>query len=338
MNETETTMMAFALHFLAKLGRFTSRNDGRPVGTLTGCRLGPYTLEDKIGEGAMGEVYRARHALLRRATAIKVLARDVSEPERSRFEAEVQLTAELRHPNTVSVYDYGRAPDGTPYYAMELLEGETLQQLVEREGPQGPQRVIHILLQVCAALGDAHRANLIHRDVKPDNVFLCRQGGLTDVVKLLDFGLVKRIGGAAGAGITKADTIVGTPLYMSPESILAPETVDARSDLYALGAVGYFLLTGTPVFRGNGVVEVCGHHLHTTPERPSVRSGRRIPPALERLLMDCLAKDPAQRPHSAEELACRLRACSDASDSEGSAAWGAARCSAERLASLDAAA
>jgi serine/threonine-protein kinase len=330
-------MMAFALHFLGKLGRFTSRGEGRPVGTLIGCQLGPYTLEEKIGEGGMGEVYRARHALLRRPTAIKVLARDVSEPERTRFEAEVQLTAELRHPNTISVYDYGRAPDGTPYYAMELLDGVTLQQLVERDGPQSPQRVIHILLQMCAALADAHRASLIHRDVKPDNVFLCRQGGLNDVVKLLDFGLVKRIGGATEAGITKADTIVGTPLYMSPESILAPETVDARSDLYALGAVGYFLLTGTPVFQGKGVVEVCGHHLHTPPERPSARSGRAMPAALERVLMDCLAKDPARRPQSAEELARRLRACSDESDAQA-AEWAPGRCTAERLTRLDAAA
>jgi len=329
-------MIALALHFLGKLTGFSPRQrSGRPAATRTGCKLGQYTLEDKIGAGAMGEVYRARHALLRRPTAIKLLAGDVSERDLCRFENEVQLTAALSHPNTISIYDYGRAPDGTPYYAMELLDGVTLQELVERDGPQSPARVIHILLQACAALRDAHRAGLIHRDVKPDNVFLCRQGATADVVKLLDFGLVKYVGAAAQPGVTSTDTIIGTPLYMSPESIRAPESVDARSDLYALGAVGYFLLSGTPVFQGQGAIEVCGHHLHTTPEPPSRRSGRPIAADLERVLMDCLAKDPARRPHSADELARRLRACADAdrwteSDAE--------RCWQGQTATLDAAA
>ena len=328
-------MMVLALHFLGMLARFTPRQESRrPEATRTGCKLGQYTLEEKIGEGGMGQVYRARHALLRRPTAIKVLARDVSERELCRFEAEVQLTAALNHPNTISVYDYGRAPDGTPYYAMELLDGVTLQELVDRDGPQSPARVIHVLLQMCAALGDAHRTGFIHRDVKPDNVFLCRQGALTDVVKVLDFGLVKRIG-SKEPGVTNADTLVGTPLYMSPESISAPESVDARSDLYAVGAVGYFLLTGTPVFQGKGVIEVCGHHLHTTPERPSRRSGRSIPADLERVLMDCLEKDPARRPRSAEELVRRLRACADADSCTKS---GVGRCRGERTVTLDAAA
>jgi eukaryotic-like serine/threonine-protein kinase len=274
-------------------------------------QLGPYTLEEKIGEGGMGEVYRARHAMLRRPTAIKLLHGDISERKLRRFETEVQLTAGLTHPNTISVYDYGRAADGTFYYAMELLEGATLQQLVERHGPQSPARVVHILLQVCAALREAHQAGLIHRDIKPDNVFLCRQGAEPDRVKVLDFGLVKQIAADAHLSSANVDTVVGTPLYMSPEAISAPDRVDARADLYALGAVGYFLLTGTAVFSGSSLVEVCGHHLHSEPEPVSRRTSRPIPADLERLLLDCLAKDPAARPQHAEELARRLRECSD---------------------------
>jgi len=302
-------MMAFTLHSLGILARF-ARGQSRPATTRTGSRFGQYTLEEKIGEGGMSEVYRARHALLRRPTAIKLLARNVSEPEVCRFETEVQLTAELRHPNTISIYDYGRAPDGTPYYAMELLDGVTLQDLVERHGAQSSARVIHLLLQVCAALREAHGAGLIHRDVKPANVFLCRHRALPDVVKVLDFGLVKQLGNA-DTNLTHADTIVGTPLYLAPEAITAPETVDARSDLYALGAVGYFLLSGTPLFSGN-TVEVCAHHLYSAPQPLSRCTGRSISEDLERVIMDCLAKDPAHRPRNAEELARRLRACAEA--------------------------
>jgi serine/threonine protein kinase len=314
-------MMAFALHVLSILARFAP-GQSRPA-TRTGSRFGQYTLEEKIGEGGMSEVYRARHALLRRPTAIKLLARNVSEPKLRRFEAEVQLTAELRHPNTISIYDYGRAPDGTPYYAMELLDGVTLQDLVERHGAQSPARVIHILLQVCAALREAHGAGLIHRDVKPANVFLCRHRALPDVVKVLDFGLVKQLGNA-DTDPTNADTIVGTPLYLAPEAITAPETVDARSDLYALGAVGYFLLSGTPVFSGNSTVEVCAHHLYSAPEPLSRCTRRSISADLEQVIMDCLAKDPARRPRNAEELARRLRTCADAgawSESDAERWW-----------------
>jgi serine/threonine-protein kinase len=275
-------------------------------------QLGQYTLEEKIGEGGMGEVYRARHAMLRRPTAIKLLANQVSERDLRRFEKEVQLTAQLSHPNTISIFDYGRTPDGTFYYAMELLDGVTLQQLVERDGPQSPARVIHILGQVAAALREAHGAGLTHRDIKPDNIFLCRQGGLPDVVKVLDFGLVKQVANDAAVSQSNVNLMVGTPLYMSPESIAAPDTVDARSDLYALGAVAYFLLTGSPVFSGDSVVEVCGHHLHSRPERPSQRAGRAIPEDLERIVLACLEKSARERPQSARELADRLSECADA--------------------------
>jgi len=273
-------------------------------------QLGQYTLEEKIGEGGMGEVYRARHAMLRRPSAIKLLSSS-SAHELRRFENEVQLTAELKHPNTISIYDYGRAPDGTLYYAMELLDGMTLQELVERHGAQSPARVIHILLQVCAALREAHLKGLIHRDIKPDNVFLCQQAAADDVVKVLDFGLVKQVTTDESLTRSNVNLIVGSPLYMSPEAISAPSDVDARTDLYALGAVAYFLLTGTPVFSGNSVVEVCGHHLHSVPERPSRRASQPIPADLEEIVLDCLAKDRKLRPESADELARRLHECLD---------------------------
>jgi serine/threonine protein kinase len=275
-------------------------------------RLGQYTLEHKIGEGGMGEVYRARHALLRRPTAIKLLSgKQISEEQTRRFEKEVRLTASLTHPNTISIYDYGRTPEGIFYYAMELLDGITLEQLVERHGTQTPNRVIHILLQICGALREAHEAGLIHRDIKPANVVLCCRGGLFDIVKVLDFGLVKQISNAP-ASLSDTGAIVGTPLFMSPEEISSPESVGARSDLYSLGAVAYYLLAGAPVFEGRNVIEVCGHHLHTPPTPLSQRAPQPVPKELEAIVLDCLAKQPDSRPASAQHLAERLRRCSDA--------------------------
>jgi serine/threonine-protein kinase len=284
-------------------------------------QLGQYTLEEKIGAGGMGEVYRARHAMLRRPTAIKLL-RDGSERELHRFEQEVQLTARLTHPNTISIFDYGRTPDGAFYYVMELLDGVTLEDLVARNGHQPPSRVIHTLRQVCAALREAHSAGLIHRDIKPANIFLCRHGGLPDVVKVLDFGLVKELNTGSETKESSINHLVGTPLYMSPEAIASPSKVTAQSDLYALGAVGYFLLTGQPVFSGESVVEICSHHLHSVPERPSRRVATPVPADLEDILLDCLKKTPGERPASALELDRRLSACADANgwkekDAEG---------------------
>jgi eukaryotic-like serine/threonine-protein kinase len=277
---------------------------------LEARQLGQYQLEEKIGQGGMGEIYRARHAMLRRPTAIKLLTGNGSEQQLRRFEKEVQLTARLTHPNTISVYDYGRTPDGTFYYAMELLDGLTVEQLVERHGPQPASRAIHILMQVCGALVEAHGVGLIHRDIKPANIYLCRRGGVPDVVKVLDFGLVREIKSAASLTQSNLDVIVGTPLYLSPEAILSPERVDARADLYGLGAVAYFLLTGSPPFSGKGVVEICGHHLHTPPEPPSRRTP--VPHDLEALVLACLSKAPEARPASAGELLEALRACQDA--------------------------
>lgn len=282
-------------------------------------RLGQYTLEEKLGEGGMGVVYRASHAMLRRPTAIKLLLRErAANAALLRFEREVQRTAMLTHPNTVTIFDYGRTTDGVFYYAMELLEGASLEEIVKVTGPLPADRVIHLLEQVAASLAEAHGVGLIHRDIKPGNIMVVDRGGISDLVKVVDFGLVKDIGNRASGTapteptLTVADAITGTPLYMAPESILAPETVDARADLYALGAVGYWLLTGTHVFGGTKVVEVCAQHLHAVPEPPSARLRAPIAADLEALLLACLAKSPAERPASAHILRERLLTCADA--------------------------
>ncbi|HEU5075798.1 MAG TPA: serine/threonine-protein kinase, partial [Polyangiaceae bacterium] len=196
---------------------------------------------------------------------------------------------------------------GILYYAMELLDGATLQQIVEATGPLPAGRTVAVLRQAAGALSEAHELGLIHRDIKPANIMLCNQGGQVDVVKVLDFGLVKEIEGGDQT-LTQGSAITGTPLYMSPEALKDPASVDARSDLYALGAVAYFLLTGDHVFKGTSLIEVCGKHLHEVPPAPSLRSGRQLPGELDELVLDCLAKDPALRPRTTRELARRLAA------------------------------
>ncbi len=282
-------------------------------------RLGQYTLEKKLGEGGMGVVYRASHAMLRRPTAIKLLLPDRAGKEAlMRFEREVRRTAMLTHPNTVTVFDYGRTTDGVFYYAMELLEGASLDELVEVDGPQPEERVIHLLEQAAGSLAEAHDAGLIHRDVKPANILVVDRGGISDLVKVVDFGLVKDVGGAARDGatsepaLTQVDTITGTPLYIAPETVTAPESVDARTDLYALGAVGYWLLTGTHVFGGKSILEVCAHHLHSIPAPPSTRLDAPVSSDLESVILACLAKRPEDRPASAHVLRERLLACAAA--------------------------
>lgn len=282
-------------------------------------RLGQYTLEEKLGEGGMGVVYRASHGMLRRPTAIKLLLPDrAGKAALMRFEREVRRTAMLTHPNTVTVFDYGRTTDGVFYYAMELLEGASLDEIVEVDGPQPAERVIHLLMQAAASLAEAHDAGLIHRDVKPGNILVVDRGGISDLVKVVDFGLVKDVSGRASGEasseptLTLANSITGTPLYMAPETVIAPEAVDARADLYALGAVGYWLLTGSHVFNGTSIVEVCAHHLHSTPEPPSVRLRGSVPADLEAVILACLAKRPEERPASAHVLRERLAACAAA--------------------------
>jgi len=273
-------------------------------------QLGQYALEQKIGEGGMGSVYRARHALLRRPTAVKLLepskTTDVSV---ARFEREVQLTSQLNHPNTITIYDYGRTAEGVFYYAMEFLDGYSLDVLVRRFGPLPDGRVINILTQVCGSLNEAHAAGLMHRDIKPANIMITARGGIPDFVKLLDFGLVKAVDSHRMQNLTAADTVTGTPLYMAPETVRDAEGCDARGDLYALGAVGYFLLTGHAVFESSSVLEIMRAHVESTPVPPSERAGRQISRSLETVILQLLAKSPGDRPQSAAELTTLLEQC-----------------------------
>ena len=272
-------------------------------------RLGQYTLERKIGEGAMGVVYLARHALLRRPTAIKLLAvGSTGARALERFEREVQSTSALRHPNTVAIYDYGHTPEGVFYYAMEYLDGVDLERLLTQHGPLPEGRVVHVLRQVAGALAEAHAAGLVHRDIKPSNVLLCDHGQLPDFAKVVDFGLVKDAASPESSASSVA-SLTGTPLYMSPEAITTPTEIDARSDLYALGALGYALLTGGPPFSGRTAIEVLGHHLHSPVEPPSRRLRAPVSAALEALLLDCLAKHRDDRPASATQVGERLEGC-----------------------------
>jgi serine/threonine-protein kinase len=275
-------------------------------------RLGQYTLIEKIGQGGMGAVYRASHAMLRRPTAVKLISGGAASPERiRRFEREVQLTSQLTHPNTVSIFDYGRTPDGVFYYAMEYLDGLTLEDLVRIDGPQPPGRVVHIMRQVASALSEAHGVGLVHRDIKPGNVILVSErGGAMDVAKVVDFGLVKEVDEAAG--LTREGRIAGTPHYLSPEAIMTPAAVTPQSDLYSLGCVGYYLLTGQRVFDGRTVIEVCNEHLSKTPIPPAERLGRALPADLSAVLMSCLEKSPGDRPASAQVLIDRLDGCREA--------------------------
>lgn len=273
-------------------------------------RLGQYDLGEEIGRGSNGRVFKAVHKYLRRPVAVKLLDDGKEDRESvARFEREVQATSRLTHPNTVVVYDYGRTEEGLFYYAMEYLEGLSLDRLVERFGPLGEGRVIWILRQACMALAEAHERGLVHRDIKPANLFLTRRGGMADVVKVLDFGLVKGVGPQSGVTQTVSESLVGTPQFLSPEGILRPDEVDARSDLYSLGAVGFFLLTGTPVFTAEDLGELLAGHGSMTPDSPSERRGSAVDAGLEAVMLQCLEKNPGLRPVSARELEKRLAGC-----------------------------
>jgi eukaryotic-like serine/threonine-protein kinase len=249
----------------------------------------------------MGVVYKGHHAMLRRPTAIKMLNLDkVNEASIARFEREVQITCQLNNPSTIAIYDYGRTPEGVFYYAMEYLDGIDLQMLVERYGPQPEGRVIRILKAICGSLYEAHSLGLVHRDMKPANVMLNRRGGQPDVVKVLDFGLVRALDENRSA--EQSGGMTGTPLYMSPEAIQTPDLVDARSDLYAVGAIGYFLIAGRPVFEARSLVELCQQHVETLPASPTQRLGRPVSAELESALLACLEKARAKRPQTARDL------------------------------------
>jgi eukaryotic-like serine/threonine-protein kinase len=280
--------------------------------------LGSYQLETLLGRGGMGEVWRARHRLLVRPAAIKLLRPDllVANPEIRdlmvrRFEREAQSTASLRCANTIQLYDFGTSDAGAFYFVMELLDGLDAEDLVAKYGPVSPERAVHLLKQVCRSLAEAHDVGLTHRDIKPSNVFICRYGREVDFVKVLDFGLVKpRDTPEFGdSRLTTQGVISGTPNYMPPEQAAGEELVDERTDLYALGCVAYWLVTGRLVFDGRTPLEVMAQHLQATPIPPSQRANQAIPAAYDEMVLACLAKNPSQRPQSADELAERLERC-----------------------------
>jgi hypothetical protein len=275
-------------------------------------QLGQYNLEEKIGEGGMGVVYRARHALMRRETAIKLLLPDRADAAAiERFQREVCLTCQLTHPNTIQVYDYGRTPDGIFYYAMEYLRGLNLHDLTAQCGSLPESRVVHILMQVCDSLAEAHDLGLIHRDIKPGNIFLCDRGGLPDCVKVLDFGLVReyRSGQGEHSPLTRHDNIEGTPWFMPPEAFAGSGNSDPRSDLYSIGALGYYLLTGGKyVFDGGSLTEIHEQQISRQPIPPSQRAGLAVSAELEQIILRCLAIAPDERPQSAAELRALLTA------------------------------
>ena len=276
-------------------------------------QLNQYQLKHRLGAGGMGEVYLAEHQLLKRPCAIKLIRPGhAADPlALARFEREVRSTAQLSHPNTVEIYDYGRTEDGTFYYVMEYLPGQNLGDLVARAGPLPAERVIHFLRQACGALAEAHGAGLVHRDLKPANIFASRRGGIFDVAKLLDFGLVKPPAAPDSAQLSQDGAITGSPAYMSPEQATGDGPPDARSDLYSLGAVGYFLLTGRSPFEGTNALRVMIAHARD-PVTPPSRLRPEVPGDLERVLLRCMAKAPADRYPCAEELGRALAACADA--------------------------
>ncbi|MEM9825332.1 MAG: serine/threonine-protein kinase [Planctomycetota bacterium] len=291
---------------IATASSAAAENEGPPA------RLGDYNLGEKLGEGGMGDVYRATHRALNRDVAIKLLRRASDHPTAvKRFEREVQLTARLRHPNTIAIYDFGRTDYGAFYYVMEYINGLTLQSLVDRFGPQEPGRVVHLMLQICGSLAEAHGQGLIHRDIKPANILVSNGVGTGDLVKVLDFGLIKELQPNIEADplLTRNDSITGTPMYMSPEAVRDAASANTQSDLYSAAAVGYTLLAGMPMFEVGSSVEVCVRQMNEVPMRPSKRLGQSLPRDLEDVLMTALEKDPGKRWMSVDDFAAALRRC-----------------------------
>jgi len=293
-------------HVIRGLGRQVSR----------ARELGSYRLVERLGHGGMGEVHRATHRMLARPAAIKLIRPEVlgaGSPEAAniiveRFRREAEAAATLRSPHTIELYDFGLTDDGTFYYVMELLEGLNLQELVERFGPVPVERAVHLLRQACLSLAEAHDRGLVHRDIKPSNLVTSRMGLTVDFLKILDFGLVKaqRPDGRDQILLTSPDVTTGTPAFMSPELAVGDRPVDRRADIYALGCVAYWLLTGQFVFDGANSVAVLMRHVQDEPLAPSARSELPVPPEMDALVLACLAKDPAERPQDALELARRL--------------------------------
>jgi eukaryotic-like serine/threonine-protein kinase len=286
--------------------------------------LGSYRLEEKLGEGGMGEVWRARHRMLTRPAAIKLIRPSSAGDGRAgisaeavrRFEREAQVIARLRSPHTVELFDFGIAADGAFYYVMELLDGLDADSLLRRFGPIPPERAIYLLRQICHSLSEAQSCGLVHRDIKPANIFLCRYGEEYDFVKVLDFGIVGAVRDTEDHGLmqTRDNAVRGTPAFIAPEQARGAD-LDGRADIYATGCVAYWLLTGKLVFTADTPMGLLLHHAQTPPTSPSARTERPIPPALDDLVLSCLAKDPAKRPQSARELSLRL------AELEGASAW-----------------
>ena len=284
-------------------------------------RFGQYRLGERIGSGGMGEVFLAEHELLKRPCAVKLIRPEVVVRAGTidRFEREVRINATLSHPNTVEIFDYGRTEDGTYYYVMEYLPGMSLADLVERYGPLPPGRAVYLLRQAALALQEAHEAGLIHRDIKPSNIFAARRGGMDDVAKVLDFGLVRPAARASSRGNSDEGQILGTPLYMSPEQAANSRPLDARSDIYSLGAVAYYLLTGRPPFDAENAIEAIIAHARD-PVMPVAQLREDIPADLDSVVLRCLAKDPMERFPDAESLEIALGRCACASSWDKAAA------------------
>ena len=282
-------------------------------------QMGNYKLVERLGRGGMGEVWRADHRRLARSAAVKFIRRDTLATSSAgdlknligRFEREASATARLRSPHTVELYDFGVTPEGTLYYVMELLDGLDAETLVKRFGPLPPERVVFLLVQACRSLAEAHRLNLVHRDIKPANVIVCHLGTELDFVKILDFGLVRSTvtGAEPQTQLTAAGLVGGTPAYIAPEMVVDAERVDHAVDIYGLGCVAYYLLTGQLVFEGQSSMSILLEHVRSTPVPPSERTELSIPADIEEVVLDCLAKNPTDRPRSAEELERRLLAC-----------------------------
>jgi len=301
---------------LAYIGSRVIHNIGAEL--VRARELGSYTLEEMLGRGGMGEVWRARHRMLSRPAAIKLIKPDALgvDPGAARslikrFELEAQTTARLRSPHTVELYDFGTSPEGTFYYVMELLDGIDLQVFVEKHGALPARRVVYLLRQVCHSLHEAHRIGLIHRDIKPANIFVGRYGADVDFVKVLDFGLVKHsdpTGPDLESNLTKMGSVLGTPAFIAPEMVMSEPGIDSRVDIYAMGCVAYWLLTGSHVFLSKSPMEAAIHHVRDQPEAPSSKAELDIPEALDAIVLSCLEKDPDKRPQSADDLSKSLQA------------------------------
>jgi len=293
--------------------------------------MGSYRLVERLGQGGMGEVWRAKHRMLARAAAIKLVRPEVLEGggehhdiALKRFTQEAQATASMRSPNTIELYDFGVSAEGTFYYVMELLDGFDLETLVQKFGPVPAKRAVYLIRQVCHSLAEAHEHGLIHRDIKPANIYMCRYGRDLDFVKVLDFGLVKHRGEREDdVKLTAPDVVGGTPAYISPEQVTGDQPIDGRTDIYSLGCVAYWLLTGHLVFQGPTAMRTMVMHLNEEPVPPSQRTEMEIPAALEQIIMQCLEKDPAHRPQTTEELSMALAACETVPvwDREKAARW-----------------